>query len=110
MNLHDRAVQTHRFDLDADELFTLQLGKQTIQNAGLRPAVHARVDRVPVAKALRQRTPLTAVLCDKQDRIDDVEVLVRNVASLSWQVRLDARVLFGCYLHPGSISVSVNRP
>jgi len=52
MNLHDR-TQTYRLDLDADQLRALQLGKQPIQHAGLRPAVHARVDRMPVTKALR---------------------------------------------------------
>jgi hypothetical protein len=35
---------------------------------------------------------------------------MRDVASLRGQMRLDARVLFGCDFHPCSISRSVNRP
>jgi hypothetical protein len=42
MNLDDRAIQTHRFDLDANELLALHFGKQPIEHAGLRPAIHAQ--------------------------------------------------------------------
>ncbi len=33
-DLDNRTVQAVRFDLDADQLFALQLGKQPIQNPG----------------------------------------------------------------------------
>ena len=110
MNLDDRAIQAHRFNLDADELLALQLGKEPIEHAGLCPAIHARIDRVLVAEALGQGSPFAAVLSDKQNRVDHVEVLMRYVATLKGQVRLDASVLFGCEFHARSISTSVNRP
>src|SRR5580658_2821371 len=110
MNLHDRTVQTDRFDLDADELLALQLSEESIEHSGFGPAVHARVDRMPVAKALGQGAPLTAVLCDKQNRINHVEVLMRDIPPLSRQMWRDARVLVGCDFHPRSISRSVNTP
>src|SRR5262249_2124657 len=108
-----RAVQTYRFDFDADQLLALQLGKESIQHARLGPAVHASVDRMPVAKALRQRAPLAAVLGHKEDRVDHVEVLVRAVAALSRQMRLDARILLRRKFHRATVSTiidCVNRP
>src|SRR5579863_7306477 len=113
MNLDDRTVQTHCLDLDADELFTLQLGKEPIEYTGFGPAVHACVDRMPVAEALRQRTPLAAVLSHIEDGVDHVEVLVRDVAVLTRQVLLDASKLFSADFHFTSVSnmcASVNRP
>lgn len=94
MHLDDGAIETDGLNLDAHELLMLQLLEQSIQHAGLRPAVHARVDRVPVAKALRQRPPFAAVLRDIQDRVDHSEVSERDVAALNRQERLDALELF----------------
>ncbi len=39
--------------LDPDHLFPLQVPEHTVQDAVLRPPVHARVDGVPVAEVLR---------------------------------------------------------
>jgi hypothetical protein len=110
MHLDDRTVQAHGFDLHADQLLALQLGKQPIQNTLLGPTIHAGVDRMPGAEAFRQRAPLAAVLGDKENRVDHVKVLVRHVASLPRQVNRNPLVLFGCDFHARSISVSVNRP
>src|SRR5580658_879979 len=113
MNLNDRTVQTYRLNLDADELLALQLREEPIQHSSLGPAVHTRVDRMPVAEALRQCAPLAAVLGHKEDRVDHVEVLVRNIAALTRQVRLDPCELFSADFHSMSISKmlnSVNRP
>jgi hypothetical protein len=113
MNLNDRTVQANRLDLDADKLLALQLSKQSIQHARLGPAIHTGVDRMPVAKSLRQRTPFAAVLRHKEDGVNHVEVLVRNIAALTRQVRLDPRELFSADFDSMSISnmlVSVNRP
>ena len=110
MNLHNGAVQTDRLDLDADELLLLQLLEHPVEHTGLGPTIHASVDRMPIAKALRQRAPFAAVLCDLEDRVDDCEVLVRDVATLTRQERFDASKLFCGNFHAESISVSVNRP
>ena len=55
-----------------------------------------------------QCTPLAAVLGDKEDRVDHVEILVRDVASLQRQVRLDARVLLCRDFDPRGLTFSVN--
>ena len=52
-----RAVQRHGLDLDLHDLRLLQLFEGGIEHARLRPAAHARVDRVPVAKTLRLTLP-----------------------------------------------------
>src|SRR5579862_5073135 len=113
MNLDNRAVQTHRFDLDADELLALQLRKQAVEHTSLGPAFHARVDRMPITKSLRQGSPLATILGHIEDGINHVEVLVRDVAVLTRQVLLDARKLFSADFHSTSVSnmcASVNRP
>src|SRR5579864_28225 len=113
MDLHDRAIETYRLDLDANKLLLLQGRKEPIQHPGFGPAIHARIDRMPVAKALRQRSPLAAVLGHIEDRIDYLEILVRDIAALARQERFDARKLLSVDFHPASISnmlISVNRP
>lgn len=113
MNLDNRAIQTHRLDLDADELFTLQLSKESVEHTGLGPAVHARVDRMPIAESLRQRAPLAAGLGHVKDGVNHVEVLVRDIPALTRQVLLDASKLCSVNFHSTSVSnmcASVNRP
>ena len=113
MNLDNRAVQTHRLDLDADELLALQLREQTVKHTSLGPTIHPRVDRMPVTKSLRQRAPLAAVLCHIEDRVNHVEILVRDVAVLTRKMLLDASKLFSVNFQSTSVSnmcASVNRP
>ena len=88
MNLHNRAIQTDRLDLDTDELLLLQLLEHPIEHAALRPAIHARIDRVPVAEPLRQSAPLTAVLGYVENRVDHLEIVMRDVAAVSRPKRL----------------------
>jgi hypothetical protein len=95
MDLRDRAVQAHRFDLDADNLLFLHLFEQLIQYAGFGPTVHAGIDRMPRSKAFGQGSPLTAVLCDIQNRVDHGQIFVRNIAALARQILLDATEPFG---------------
>ena len=99
MHLDDRAVEADRLDLDADELLMLHFLEQAIEYARLGPAVHARINRVPVAESLRQTAPLAAVLRDVQDRVDDLEVAERDVAALYRQKRLDPTELLCADFH-----------
>lgn len=110
MNLDDRAIQAGRLDLDANQLLALQLREQPIQHAGLGPAVHASVNGMPIAKALRQCTPFAAILCYIENRVDHCEILMRNVATLCGKMSFDPSKLSGCDFHALSISDSVNRP
>src|SRR5258706_5675114 len=99
MHFDDRAVEADGFDLDAHELLMLQLLEQPIQHSRLRPAIHAGVNRMPPAEALRQRAPFAAVLRDVQDRVHDLEVAERDVAALYRQIRLDPTELLCGYFH-----------
>ena len=101
MHLHARAVQRHRFDFDLDlhDLSALQLLEGPIQHARLRPSVHARVDRVPVAKTLGQAAPLAAKLSDLQDGVEHLQIRQTDVAALPWQTVLDLLELGCCDLH-----------
>ena len=50
MNLDDHAVQRHRLEPDAHNLFLLQVFEDPIQYAVLRTSTHSRVDGVPIAE------------------------------------------------------------
>src|ERR1039457_5780987 len=99
MYLDDRTVEADRLDLDADQLLMLQLLERAIQHTGLRPAVHQRVDPVPVAKALGQRTPFAAVLGNIKNSVDHLQVPEAHIASLHRQELLDTIELRGGNFH-----------
>ena len=82
MDLHDGTVQRHGFELHADDLSLLQLGKDAIQHAALGPPVHARINRVPVAEPLGEATPFAALLGDIQNRVQDLQIVECHVAAL----------------------------
>ena len=104
MDLDDGAVQRHGLNLHADDLSLLQLGKDAIQHAALRPPVHARIDRVPVPELLGEATPFAALLGNVQDRVQDLQIVERDVAALRWQARLDVTILCLGELHRCSIA------
>lgn len=70
MHLHTGTVQADGLDFDLDDLRAMQLLKCLVEHARLGPAAHARVDRVPVAEALGQPTPLAAVLGHIEDHVE----------------------------------------
>ena len=89
MNLHDRAIQRYRFNPNADNLRALQLREHSVQYAVARPAVHARVDRMPATETWRQAAPFTPVLGNIEDRVEYLQVRQAHVASLSRKAVFD---------------------
>lgn len=85
MNLDDSAVQRHCFNANTHELRALQLFEHPVQHTALAPAVHAGVERMPIAKALGQAAPLAAMLGHVQDGIEYGEVVQTDIATLHWQ-------------------------
>lgn len=85
MHLDAGAVQRHRLDLDLHHLRLLQLLKRAVKHAGLGPAAHSGVDRVPVAEALWQTAPFATVLGHVQDGIEHLEIGQADVAALRRQ-------------------------
>jgi hypothetical protein len=59
---HRGRVQRDGLDLDAHDLLQLQLLEDPVHHAAFRPAVHPRVNGMPVAEPLRQTAPLAAML------------------------------------------------
>jgi hypothetical protein len=55
---------------------------------------------MPRSKPLGQGSPLTAVLCDTQNRVDQGQIFLRNIATLARQILLDATELFGIDFQP----------
>jgi hypothetical protein len=95
VDLDAGGVQRHGLDLDAHHLRLLQLLEQPVQNTRLGPAVHARLDGVPIAEALGQTTPLAAVLCDVQDGVEHLQIRQADVATLGGQAMFDLLELRG---------------
>ena len=117
MHFDDGAVQANRLDLDAHDLNMLQLREHAIEHAILGPAIHARVDGVPIAESLGQPAPLATVLGHVQDRIDYAQIRMADVAALLGQAVLDLAVLLFGDFHPrsmpygyASVQYSVNTP
>src|SRR5450631_2747800 len=103
MYLHDGRVQLDGFDPDAHDLLPLQLFKDAVQRAILRPAVHAGIDGVPIAEALGQPTPLASLLGHIQNRVQYRQVRHADIATLTRQTGLYAKVLRLCDLHKNRI-------
>jgi len=80
-----RAVQAYVLDVNGQDLFFLESGKDSIQDAGFAPAIHSRVDGMPIAEMLRQTSPFAAMLHDVQQRVEQLQIGHANVASLAWQ-------------------------
>ena len=93
--MHFDVVQSsaNGLDLDAHDLRLLQLLEHPIEHAALGPAIHARIDRVPIAEPLGQTAPLAAVLGHIQDGVEHVQIRQADVAALHRQAVLDPRVL-----------------
>ncbi len=70
-----------------------------VQNAVLRPPVHARVDGVPVSEVLRQTAPLAAVLGHVENGIEDLQVREADIAPLPQQQWHNALILYPDEFH-----------
>ena len=104
MDRDDRTVQRHGFELHAEDLRLLQLGKDALQYPVFRPPVQARIDRVPVPELLGQTAPFAAVFGDVQDGIENLQVVERDVATLGRQASLDVPILSLGEFHGRSIA------
>nr|AAC18421.1 P38K [Pseudomonas putida] len=72
-----------------------------IQDASFGPAIHARVNRVPVAEAFGQSAPLATMFGHIEDRIDHLQIAQADVATLPGQAVFNGSELFGRDLHVG---------
>lgn len=99
MNLHRGRIQAERLNPNAHDLLALQFFKGPVQRTALRLAIHPCVDRMPVAKTLRQPSPLTAMLGYIQHCIQKLQVRQDYIAPLNRQTILDSRVLLFRDLH-----------
>lgn len=95
MDLDACGVQRDRLDPDAHHLRSLQFLEHAIKDACLGPAVHAGVDRVPIAEPLGKSAPLAAMLSHIEDRIDHLQIAQADVAALLGQAVFNRGELFG---------------
>src|SRR4051812_23815031 len=99
MHLDARRVERDCLDADANNLRLLQFLEQSIEYASLGPTIHSGIDRVPIAKTLRQSAPLAAVFGHEQDGVDHLQVAQADIASLPGQTVFDLGELLGGDLH-----------
>ena len=104
MDLDDRAVHRHDFQLETDDPLPLQLLEHPVEHAVLRPAVHPGINGVPVAEPRRQTPPLAAVLGHIQNSVEHIQIRQPDVAALHRKIRRKAGVLSFCNLHGGKLA------
>lgn len=93
MDLDRSRVERKGFDLDAYNLFHLQLLEDAIQNAALGPAIHACINAVPVTKSRRKTAPFAALLGHIQYGVEHFEVLKLHIPALNRQAVFNLFVL-----------------
>ena len=103
MHLDNGTVHRHRFDLDSDDLLLLQDRKDPIQHTCLGPAIHPRIDRMPVTEVLGQPAPFAAVFGHIQDRVKHLKIGDAHVAALTRKATLDTTILGLCDVHSPNI-------
>jgi len=108
MELDARAVQGNAFYPDPYDLLALQGSEHTLQDTVFRPPARLHVYGVPVAELFGQAPPPAAVLCDVQQRVQELQVAVFDVPLLHWQQGLDPLELFRCYAHALKLAHSAN--
>ena len=99
MNLHGRAVQAHGFNADSQNLLFLKTFENTLQNSRLGPTVHPCVDRVPITKPFGKGSPLTTLLSNEQNGVQNHKVVDTDIPPLNRQKRLNQRKLLASNLH-----------
>ena len=99
MDLDRGGVQRESFNLDAHDLLGLQLLEDAIQHAALGPAIHARINAMPVTKSRRKAAPFAALLGHIQNCVEHLEVLQFHIPTLNRQAVLDLFVLLDRDLH-----------
>ena len=111
------AVQADVFEADGQDLLFLQPGKDSIQDAGFAPAVHPRVDGMPIAQMFGQTPPFAAMLHHVQQGVKQLQIGHAHIAALPRQAISDALILTLSNLHArdnattaSPKSISVNTP
>jgi len=99
MHFDGGAVQAHLFNPDGQDLLLLQPGKDAVQHPGLAPAVHPRVDRMPVAKMPRQPSPFATMLHHIEQSVEQLQIGHAHIAALPRQAISDALKLTLGNLH-----------
>ncbi len=110
MDFDAGAVQRNSFNTDTDDLLMLKLPKYMAQYTTLCPAIHAGIDGMPVAESLGQSSPLAAMLGNVKNGIENLQIGMADVATLTRQAVLDLLILSFGDFHHQIISNSVNRP
>ena len=93
MHFGDRAVEGDGFDLDLNDVPSLQGLEDLIQDAALGPAHHTGVDRVPGSKMLGEAPPCAALFGDIQNGIENLKVGESHIAALNREAMGDVLVL-----------------
>ena len=78
----DRAVQGDRLELDSHDLFAWQAFEDPVEDAVLGPAIHPGGDGLPLANPPWQPAPLAALLGDRQDGLEPLQIREADSAPL----------------------------
>jgi hypothetical protein len=106
MHFDRGAIQAHVLAAEGQNLFLLQSGEDPVQHSRFTPAIHPRVDRVPVAKLFGQATPFATMLHHIKQGVKQLQIGHANVATLPRQAIGDPLVLMLGKLHDRHIALN----
>lgn len=100
MDLDDGAVEGQPLQFDPQALCAWQVGKDSVEVPLLGPPSQPGVDGVPLTEPWRSAPPRAAVLGDRQDGLEHVQVRQAASAALSRETRRKEGVLGFGEFHP----------
>jgi hypothetical protein len=99
MNLHTGAVERSCGYLDGYQALLLKSLEYSIEGAILTPTTHASINGMPISKMFRQSSPFASLLKNIQNSVDDLQIILSNIASLPREAVSDTEILLFGYLH-----------
>jgi len=117
MHFNRGAIQAHVLAAEGENLLLLQPREDPIQHSRFTPAIHTRVDRMPVAKLFGQAPPFAAMLHHVKHGIEQLQIGHAHVPALPHQAIGKPLILILGQLHPhqhasspAEYKLSDNRP
>ena len=119
MHFDGGAVQCHAFNPNPQDLLLLQASENSVQHprfAPFAPAVHPRVNGMPVAQTFGQTAPFASHFGNMQQGVEQLKIDHAHIATLTRQTPGNALILpLGDFHYlilttPARKTVSVNTP
>ena len=106
MHFDAGTVQAYRLHSNTDNILLLKTFEKSLQDTVFTPAIHARINRMPIPIGFRQCPPLASVFRDIQNRIHQLEIAHAYISALARQIFRNLFILFFIEFHADNIALS----